>query len=139
MTKIRDLATVIVNDLVAYFPIDTERYELYVKLEEHYKASANKPTILDVPEAAMGQSAYLAISIVSHSIQTAIEAYNRVFSVPFRNCSLQELRLTQRLLAATEEYAALTDQSTVERETLVGLHTLLWAVVLYKMWQELDR
>ena len=136
MTKINDLATVIVTHLVRKYPVDIERYELYVFIRDSVRASAGMPAILTVANGS-GSPFYGVLAEITSRFQEAIEAYQRVFSVPFRQCTLKELRLTQRLLAATEEYAALVDIPKVERETLVGLHTLLWAVVIYKLGHQL--
>jgi hypothetical protein len=133
MSKIKDLATVIVNDLEVRFPVNEERYELFSAFEQFYKEAAHKPLILLAGHRHTDYWTEPESFRVNHTIQEAIEAYHRVFSVPFRSCTLKEMRLTQRLLKACEEYAALVDIPKVERETLVGLHTLLWAVVLYKL------
>lgn len=117
MTKVKDLAMVIADRASSLCPLDSERYELTVRLEEYLsEVLLGKHPIEDLlewtPFATMRIEVQEWWHYATDLIEEAIESYSVVFTQPFQHCSLAQLSRTRRLLQALDTWEALVMADT---------------------------
>lgn len=83
MTKIKDLATVTVDNAFRSFPLDKERYELLAALESWYCSCTDVRELLTTcPTLAVNKNVYVWFVSTSENLLNASIAFKRVVAEP---------------------------------------------------------